>query len=329
MQRQTSLHVWTAATLLLLWAFSVPDIPAAPMRHYRVALFHTDGANDPLLEGLREELAKLGYVAGKNVTFLTEKAQHKELDIVQRATLLAATQPDVLVTVGTIYTTAAHQATQQVPIVFSYVGDPLRSGLIASYASSQNNLTGVSVYSGPLSGKRLEVLLDIAPNVTRILSPVAVRESIAESAFQNLEETAIPLGIQVLRHNVTSRAEVAQLLRDTPAEAVDALYLIPSGLMVSCVDLLIQKAMQAQLPLMVHEDSLVERGALASYGASFRRMGQQTARLVAKVLQGSKPREIPVQTPDTLLLTLNLATAKAIGLRFPPGIVERADRMVE
>src|SRR4030095_15286728 len=107
----------------------------------------------------------------------------------------------------TIHTTAARQATDHVPLVFTYVGDPLRSGLVVSYASSQNNLTGVSVYSGPLSGKRLELLQEIAPGIKHILAIVPVKESIAESSFQVLAETAKKLGIQVSRRDVTTREE--------------------------------------------------------------------------------------------------------------------------
>jgi putative tryptophan/tyrosine transport system substrate-binding protein len=122
-------------------------------------------------------------------------------NLAQRTVRLTTAKPDVLVTVGTIHTTAARQATDQVPIVFTYIGDPLRSGLVASYASSQNNLTGISVYSGPLSGKRLELLQEIAPDTKRILALVAAKESIAESSFQVLDETAKKLGIQVLRRD--------------------------------------------------------------------------------------------------------------------------------
>src|SRR5215470_3989342 len=125
----------------------------APARHYQVTVFTNGLAASPVLEGLQEGLAQLGYVEGKNVTFIVEDTHGVVTDLVQRAARLATANPDVLITVGTIHTTAARQATAHIPIVFTYVGDPLRSGLVASYASSQNNLTGISVYSGPLSGK--------------------------------------------------------------------------------------------------------------------------------------------------------------------------------
>ena len=333
MWRYRDLMSWCGIVALVVLILSV-DIARAggQARLYRVAVFTNGLTASPVLEGLQEGLAQLGYVEGKNVTFMVEDTHgtvSNLTQLTQRAVQLATTKPDVLVTVGTIHTTAARKATDHVPIVFTYVGDPLRSGLVASYASSQNNLTGISVYSGPLSGKRLEILQEIAPDIKRILAVVAVKESIAESAFQVFAETAKKLEIQVLRRDVTTREEIEHVLRDTPTGAVDAIYHVPSALMSGYIDILIQKARQEKLPLMVHEDSMVEQGALASYGANFRVMGAQTAKLVAKILKGAKPSEIPIQTPDKILLTINLTTAKAIGLGLPLRVLERADHLVE
>jgi len=330
MRRYRYLMPWCEIVVLVVLTLFI-DVALAgdQARQYRVAVFTNGLTASPVLEGLQEGLAKLGYVEGKNVTLMVEDTHGVVPDLVQRASRLAAAEPDVLVTVGTIHTTAARQATDRVPIVFTWVGDPLRSGLIASYASSQNNLTGVSVYSGPLSGKRLEILQELAPGIKRILALVATKESIAESAFQVLDETAKKLAIQVLRRDVTTREDIEHVLRDTPTGAVDAIYNIPSALTTGYIDLLIHKAQQEKIPLMVHEDSLVEKGALASYGASFRLLGAQTAKLVAKILKGAQPADMPIQTPDNLTLTINLTTAKAIGLGLPLSIFERADRLVE
>jgi len=330
MRHNRYLRSWFGVVVLSVSAFCVGVALAdAPARHYQVAVFTNGLTASPVLEGLQEGLAQLGYVAGKNVTFLVEDTHGVVTDLAQRAVRLTAANPDVLVTVGTIYTTAARQVTDSVPIVFTYVGDPVRSGLVASYASSQNNLTGVSVYAGPLSGKRLELLQEIAPHIKRILAVVAAKESIAESSFQVLDETAKKLGIQVLRRDVTTREEIEHVLRDTPVGSVDALYHVPSALMTGYIELLIQKAKLDKIPLMVHEDSMVEQGALASYGANFRLMGAQTAKLVARILKGAKPAEMPIQTPDKMLLTINLTTAKAIGLGLPLSVLERADHLVE
>src|SRR5712691_4887699 len=330
MRQRGFLRSWCGVVVLVVLTLCIGVALAGDQaRHYRVAVLTPGLSFVPVLEGLQEGLAQLGYVPGKNVTLMVEDTHGVVPDLVQRAARLVAANPDVLVTVGTVHTTAARQATDRVPVVFTYVGDPLRSGLIASYASSKNNLTGVSVYSGPLSGKRLELLQEIAPGIKRILAVVAAKESIAESAFQTLDETAKKLAIQVLRRDVTTREEIEQVLRDTPVGAVDAIYHVPSALVTGYIEPFIQKAQLEKIPLMVHEESMVENGALASYGANFRLQGAQAAKLVVKVLQGARPAEMPIQTPEKLTLTINLTTAKAIPLEIPRSVLERADRLVE
>jgi putative ABC transport system substrate-binding protein len=221
------------------------------------------------------------------------------------------------------------QATTTLPIVFTFVTDPLQSGLIASYISSQNNLTGIATYAGPLSGKRLEILQEIAPGIRRVLVLVAPQESMAETSFQFLAAVAPKLGIELLRYDVTSKADIEQLLNTLPRGAVDAISHVPSTLVGTHLDLLIQKAKEDGIPLSVPEVSMVERGALVSYGADLRMLGMQAAKLTAKIMKGAKPSEIPIQTSEPLLLAINLTTAKAIGLDIPRSILERTERFVE
>jgi len=271
----------------------------------------------------------MGYVPGKNVTLVVVDTHGAVPDLVQRAAQLVEAKPDVLVTVGTPHTRAASQATTSVPIVFTRVGDPLQYGMIASYASSQNNLTGVSTYSGPLTGKRLELLREIAPEIKRILAVVAMNEANAQAAFERLAAVAQKLEIQVLRRDVTTREEIEQVLSAMSPGSVEAIFHVPSFLVSAHIDLLMQKAKQEKLPLIVHEDSMVDKGALVSYGGHSHPMGIQAAKLVAKLLEGAQPAQLPIQTPDKFIMTINLATAKAIGLALPRHILERADRWVE
>ncbi len=249
--------------------------------------------------------------------------------LAERAARIVEAKPELIFTIGTPATTAMKQATTTLPIVFTFVADPLRSGIITSYAPSPSNLTGISSYAGPLSGKRLEVLQEIVPGIKRVLTLVAPQESIAEVSFQSLAEVAPKLGIELLRYDVTSKADIAQRLKDLPEGAVDAIYFVPSNLVLTHLDLLIHKAKEDKIPLCVSEISMVERGALISYGTDLRRLGVQAARLVTKIMKGVKPSEMPVQMPEQLALTVNLATAKAIGLDVPPSILERAERLVE
>jgi putative tryptophan/tyrosine transport system substrate-binding protein len=272
---------------------------------------------------------RLGYVPGKNLTLLVEDTHGVVSDLGQRAAKLAAANPDVFVTMTTSYAAAAQQATDRVPIVFTWVGDPLRSGLIASYASSQNNLTGISNYGNAHVGKRLELLQEIAPGIKRVLAVVATQDRNAQVTFQGLAETAQKLQIQLLRRDVTTPEDIESVLQATPPGSVDAIYHIPSGLTATHIALFIRKAKQDKIPLMVNEDSMVDKGATVSYGANFHLVGVQAAKFVTKILKGANPAEMPTQTPDKMMLAINMATAKAIGLELPLSVLERADRLVE
>jgi putative ABC transport system substrate-binding protein len=330
MWRNRCLISWFSVVVLAVSTLCVGvALVVAQTRQYQVAVFTPGLSFSPVLDGIREGLAQLGYVEGKNLTLVVEDTHGAVPDLAQRAVRLAEAKPDVFVTMGTSHTTAVRQATTSIPIVFTRVGDPVHSGLVASYASSQNNVTGVSTYSGPLTGKRLELLQEIAPEIKRILAVVATDERNAQAIFERLAETARKLEIEVLRRDVTTREELDHVLRSTPSRSVEAIYHVPSFLVSAHIDLLIQKARQEKLPLIVHEDSMVDQGALVSYGAHSRPMGVQAAKLVAQILRGAHPTELPIQTPDTLFLAFNLTTAKAIERKLPVDVLERADRLVE
>jgi putative ABC transport system substrate-binding protein len=328
-QRHGYLGIWCGAVLLAVWACLVGGaLVEAQSPRYRVAVL-ASRLNRPVLEGLHEGLAQLGYSEGKNIAFLTEDAQGEVESLAGRAAKIVAAKPDVIFTISTASAVAAKQATTTLPIVFTVVGDPLRSGLVASYASSQNNVTGISNAAGPLSGKRLEILQETAPGIKRVLVLVAPQERAAEVSFKFLAETTPKLGIELLRHDVTSKEEIEQVLNAVPKGAVDAIFHVPASLVGTHIDLLIHKAKEDRIPLAVHEHSMVEQGALVSYGADMRLLGTQAAKLVAKIVSGAKPAELPIQTPEQMVLTLNLTTAKAIGLTIPPSVLERAERVVE
>jgi putative ABC transport system substrate-binding protein len=318
------------AALLVVWVVLTGASAVAPRSTpFRVGVLTSGGTFNLALDGLRDGLAQLGYQEGKGIAFMVEDAQGDVASLADRAAKIVEAKPDVLFTVATAPTVAAKQATTTIPIVFAFVGDPLRLGLVSSYASSQNNLTGISSHAAPLSGKRLEILQEVAPGIKRVLVFVASQESVATVSFQFLGEAAPKLGIELLRHDVTSKAEIEQILKAMPSGAMDAIYFVPSSLIGTHLDLLIRKAKEDRIPLVVSEPSMAEQGALVSYGAEFRLLGVQAAKLVSKILKGTKPAEIPIQTPEQLFLTINLTTAKIIGLDIPRGILERTDRFVE
>ncbi len=319
MPRRRSCRSGLGAVLLAVWALLVGGSPVgAQSPHHRVAVLTPGGAFSPALEGFQEGVAQLGYQEGNNIVFMVEDAQGEVAGLSSRAAKIVEAKPDVIFTISTAPTIAAKQATTTLPIVFAFVADPLRSGLIASYASSQNNLSGITSYVGPLSGKRLEVLQAVAPAIKRVLVLVAPQESVAEMSFQALAEAAPKLGIELLRHDVTSKEDIERRLQAVPKGAVDAIYYNPSNLVGAHLDRLIHKAKEDRIPLSVSDTSMVERGGLVSYGPDMRLVGKQAAKLVAKILKGAKPSELPIQTPEQLPLAINLTTAKAIRPRHPP-----------
>jgi ABC-type uncharacterized transport system substrate-binding protein len=317
----------------VLLAASAPYVGApgvgAQGHQFQVAILTAGLIAAPAVDGFREGLAQLGYTEGKNIAYMVEDTQGEVASMAKLAAKLLEANPDVMFTVTAAPTVAAKQATTTIPIVFAVVADPLRSGLIASYASSQNNLTGITNHAGPLSGKRLEILQEIAPRIQHVLVLVAPQESVATVSFQFLAEAAPKLGIELRRHGVTSKEDIEQILRAVPKGAVDAIYFVPSTLVGTHIALLIHKAKEDRIPLAATEHIMVEQGALVSYGADLRLVGMQAAKLVAKILKGAKPSELSIQTLEKLILTVNFTTARAIGLAIPRSILERTDHFVE
>lgn len=295
----------------------------------RVAILTPAQTLTPVHEGLEEGLAQLGYKEGKNITYIVEDTQGSSSNLAPRMPKLLAAKPDVIFAVSTVHALVAKRATSTVPIVCAWVADPVKAGLVTDYSDVKSNLTGVAAIGDSLTGKRLEVLLEVAPKIKRLLAIVATGEGVALSSIRSLDNTAKKFGIRITRWDVTTAADVANAIHETPKGSVDAIFHIPSTLVRANIDFLVKKARADKIPLAIHEDSLLDRGALVSYGPNPRLIGLQAAALVDKVLKGMRPGEIPIETPDRFFLGINLRVAKEIGLKIPGEILERADRLVE
>lgn len=280
-------------------------------------------------EGMEEGLARLGYVEGKNISFIIEDTKGTESNLAPRIAKLLSAKPDVLFTVSTEYTQAAKRATSVVPIVFAWVGDPVHVGLIEKYPYSKSNLTGVTAIGDTLTGKRLQVLLEIAPKAKRLLVLVAAKENVSRASLQSLEPAAQKFGLSLVQHDVTDRSGIIKALEEVPVRSIDAIFHVPSNLVRTNIDLLVKRARNDRIPLAVHEEAMLDQGALISYGASSRLVGLQAAYLVDKILKGSKPGEIMIETPEKFFFVINQTTAKQIGLKISREILGRADRLVQ
>jgi putative ABC transport system substrate-binding protein len=301
----------------------------AQLHNARIGVFTPGLTLGPVRDGMEEGLARLGHVGGKNIEFIVEDTKGIASDLAPRVAKLLSVKPDMLFTVSTDHAQAAKRATSTVPIVFAWVGDPIQVGLIDSFPYSKNNLTGVTAIGDALSGKRLEVLLEIAPKAKRLLVRVAAKETVSVSSFRSREVAAQKFGVQLVRRDVTDRDEIINALEETPRGSVDAIFHVPSTLVRTNLDLMVKRARSDRVPLAVHEDTLLSLGALFSYGPKPRLVGLQAANYINKILQGYRPGEILVETPDRFFFAINQAAAKQIGMSIPRAILERADRLIQ
>jgi len=284
---------------------------------------------EPAFTGLRDGLEKLGYRGNRAIRFIVEDTKGGLDKLSECASRLVSARPDALFAVATAPAMAAKQATKTIPIVFAIVGDPVQTGLVAGFGSSKNNVTGVVTFGAQLMAKRLEMLKEIAPQTKTVLAIVAVKEPIGMVSLKFLEEGAKKLGLKIIRKNVAHKEEFEQLLREKWAGTADAVFSVPSVLVASMMAAIVEKTKKERLPLIALDATHTQMGALASYSGDFRDFGIQGAKLLAKVLNGAKPADIPIETPDRLLLTINITTAKDIGISIPRKVLSRADRLVE
>jgi putative ABC transport system substrate-binding protein len=319
---------WLAALFIAL-ATGNPTAAFAQGANPVVGILSGGKSWEPVLAGLKEGMERLGFKQNKNISYLAEDSRGEITDLGTQAKRLVEAKVDVIFALPTAHAEAAMKATTTVPVVFAWASDPIRSGLIASFASSKNNLTGVTSYAGPLSEKRLELLKEFLPSVKRVLAPVSPKEGISEFSYQYAETAAKRIGVQLVRREVSSKAEIEKLLAEKHKGSVDAILYLPSILLLNQIEQLIAKSKEEKLPLAVTAEDIVERGALFTYGPDYRLVGMQSARLLAKVLKGEKPSDIPTEIPEKFLLTVNSSTAKLLGLKIPRAVASRIDRLVE
>src|SRR3990172_3485258 len=217
----------TATMLLYAAALNAQSPPAT------VGVLTPGLQYEPVFNGLREGLEKLGYRENREVGFIVEDTKGSLDTLAERAAKLVAAKPDVLFTVATAPTIAAKQATHVIPIVFTIVGDPVSTGLVAGFGSSKNNLTGISSFNAQLSGKRLELLKEIAPKTKQVLAIVPIKEASGLVSFKYLEESAKKLSLQIVRRDVTGKEEMDHVLKEKWTGRVDAVLSVPSVLVVT------------------------------------------------------------------------------------------------
>ena len=286
-------------------------------------------ADAPRLEAFRQGLREHGYIEGKNIVveFRHEGRGFERLSEI--AIELVSHKPDVLVRVTTNAAQAVKKATATIPIVFMGVTDPVTAGLVQSLARPGGNATGITNIAAILTGKRLELLKETIPKVSRV---AVLWDSKAPGSIPQWEEAQSPareLGMQLSSMEVGSVERYDAAFREAVSARSSAVWVTLNPLANSNQKLIAELAINHRLPTICARSDYADNGCMIAYGPGYSAEGRDGARYVDKILKGTRPADIPVEQPMTFELVINLKTAKQLNVNIPQSVLYRADRVIK
>jgi putative tryptophan/tyrosine transport system substrate-binding protein len=304
-----------------------------PDKMRRIGVLRAATAGDPDVQmniaAFAQTLEQLGWSDGRNVR-IDYRLSGADADKTRTdAAELVSLGPDVIFASGTSAVEALAWATRTVPIVFALVVDPVGSGFVDSLSRPGSNITGLMLFEYDLSAKWLELLKQIAPNVTHaaVLRDPAITAGIGQ--FAVIQSVARSVGVEVSPVNVRDKSEIERAVTAFAGTSNGGLILTASALSVFHRELIISLAARHRLPAVYYRRVFVADGGLISYGADITDQYRRAAGYVDRILKGEKPADLPVQAPTKYELVINLKTAKALGLELPTSLLARADEVIE
>jgi putative tryptophan/tyrosine transport system substrate-binding protein len=281
------------------------------------------------LDAFRQGLNTLGYVEGQNIIIERRDPEGRPERYPELAAELARLKVDVIVTGGLTGAGAANKATTTIPIVIAAGGDPVRIGLVSSLARPGGNVTGNTALSPDLSTKALELIKEALPKVSRVAIFWNPEGSASVVAFKETEAAAPSLGLTPLSVEIRRGEDLEPAFDALGRRRAEALLIVQSNVPSANMRRIVELAAKHRLPAMYWEREFVEGGGLMSYGPSFTDLYRRAATYVDKILKGAKPADLPVEQPMKFELVINLKTAKQIGLKIPPNVLARADKVIK
>jgi putative ABC transport system substrate-binding protein len=289
-------------------------------------------ANAARIEAFRQGLRELGYVEGKNIVIEWRHHEGKIDRLPALAAELVHLKVDVIITVGPPAAGAAKEATATIPIVMMQVGDPVGSGFVASLARPGRNITGWSSLAPELNGKRLELLKEIVPGLSRVAVFGTSTSPDNAPSLKEVELAAEALKVQLQYLDVRDARDpkdIGAAFRAAGKGRAEAVLLMVAGAVgAGHRTQILELAIKSRLPVVYTGRGFVEAGGLMSYGVNLLDLGRRAATYVDKILKGAKPSDLPVEQPTKFELVINLKTAKQIGLTIPPNVLARADKVI-
>jgi putative ABC transport system substrate-binding protein len=324
MNRRKLLKLAGAATASL-WSGPAPAQQAKKIPRLGILLY--GDPNDATVEAVRRDLAELGHVEGKNIAFEFRYANGRPERLPKLGLELVELKPDVLLALGGDVVSHLHDATKSIPIVFAISSDPVRQGLIESFARPGGNATGVTFLQDSLASKRLALLKEATPKISRVgflFNPLHLDNELREA-----ERAASAIGANLVHAAIRGPDDLANAFDGATRAGVDSLYVVSSRQTVSNAAKIVDFSRKNRLPTAGGWGAWAQAGALISYGPDTLEVTRQTAVFVDKILKGAKPAELPSQQPTRFELIVNLKTAKEFGIVIPEAFLLRADRLIE
>jgi putative ABC transport system substrate-binding protein len=325
------------ATVFLLISFIVGSIHFAeaqqPVSKIRRVGFlgsvspHASGDRSRV-EGLRLGLRQLGYVEGKNILIEYRYADGKIERLPSLAAELVSLKVDILLARGAPAAHAAKNATGTIPIIFGNAADPVGTGLVSSLARLGGNITGLSDFNSGVITKRLELIKEVVPKIFHVAVFLNPANPTNRPQSNEIDAIAPALGVKLLSFEVQGFDDIERAFTAMKKERTGALLVI-GGAAGNFGPRIAEIALENRLPTIWTSSNAVETGGLMSYGTDFADLYRRAATYVDKILKGAKPGDLPVEQPTKFELTINLKTAKQIGLTIPPNVLARADRVIK
>jgi putative ABC transport system substrate-binding protein len=308
------------------WRF---EARAQPQALPRVGVIFQGGPWEAVIDGLREGLDQLGFAEGKQFVLSVRDTRGDRKAVEEAAKDFEQQKVDVIYTAATSVSVAARNATMNTPIVFVAGTDPVAVGRVESIRRPGGRLTGIHLPVTYVTGKRLELLREIVPNLHRVVTFYDPRSPTAIEFANEAREAAQRLGLELIERHVASVAELKKALQGFRAGEADAYFAASDAMVDTQARSIIDMAKAKRLPTMFYLQGVVEDGGLASYSPDFKEAGRLSAKYVRRILAGTVPGELPVEQSDRLVFMINLKTAKEIGLAIPESMLIRADKVIE
>ena len=320
--------IFCLALSVMLLGLSFPAEAQPQAKVFKIGWLSARAALNSGQEVIVRMLRDLGYVEGKNIAFEYRYANNQLDRFPALADELVRLKVDVLLTPGTPGALAFKNATKTIPIVFADVTDPVAAGLVDSLARPGGNITGFSSIEAVLAGKRLELLKEAVPKISRVAVLWNPHDPSSAQQWKESQLAARELGLQLHSMEVSSADKFESAFKEANQVRSSALFVVSSALAFSNQNRIADLAIKNRLPAIYTRGDFVDSGGLISYGPDQAERLRRVAAMVDKILKGTKPADIPVEQPTKFELIINLKAAKQISLTIPPNVLARADKVI-